>query len=180
MNHPPTPPGAREGGNSISIFGWIEDLRAEGQPGLVLDELLVPMLSAGLKPWKDTDPCGPARQLCADFRRRSGPVLRAAADRLLDSERYRLPPVARFREAVAAEGKIAADAARNQVKRTAAEGDDLERFGRDTPEFQAALAKWRELDLRHAGVIDRRGFVRLKRGPPPGSPERTDQPDTIA
>lgn len=157
---PPPPQGAGEGDFKID---WIEDLRAEGVAPQVLDDFLIPMLKAGLKPWKDVDPKGPARQLGQDFKRRSGPVLNAAADRLLSTEKYRLPPVAKCREAVEAEGKIAAAKVFSERKQEEAQAGEIVRFDRGSPEFDAELAKWKASDPAWAARIEREGFVKLRR-----------------
>ena len=159
---PPKPPEGG-GGGKIDPVDWVEDLRAEGCAAVVLDELLMPLLQAGLKAWKDVDPRGPGRQLCEDFRRRSAAVLRAAASRLLDTHRYRLPPIAAVRTAVKAEG----DRAALQVmrERAAAPAEpDLRRFDRGTPEYAAELARWQREDPAFAATIEQRGFVRIKVG----------------
>lgn len=156
---PPKPPEGG-GGGKFSV-DWIEELRAEGCAPHVLDHLLLPLLAAGLKPWKDADAKAVARQLCDDFRRRSAPVLRAAADRLLDTHRYRLPPVAAVRAAVKAEGDRAALAAMRG--RSAVPGEpEMRRFDRGSPEYERELARWRREDPAHARTIEQRGFVRLR------------------
>lgn len=157
---PPKPP--EGGGGGELLVDWIEELRAEGCAPDVLDHLLLPLLAAGLKPWKGADdPRLPARQLCEDFRRRTAPVLRAAADRLLDTHRYRLPPVAAVRAAVKAEGDRAWLAKRREQAVSAAE-PEMQRFDAGSPEFERELARWRREDPAHARTIEQRGFVRLR------------------
>ena len=159
FDSPPTP----QGGEGDFKSDWIEDLRAEGQAPVVLDSFLIPLLKAGLKPWKDTDPKGPARQLCQDFKRRSAEVLTAAADRCLSTEKYRLPPVAKCREAVETEGKIAAAKVFHQRKQESDNGNEIQRFDKGTPEFETELARWRVTDPVWAAKIEENGFVKLRR-----------------
>ena len=96
------PTGPSGGGRGTDIrVDWIEDLRAEGQPHHVLDEFLGRLIAAGLSPWKDVDPRGPGRQACLDLARDPIEVIDALRERVLDANRYRIPPIAVVRELVA-------------------------------------------------------------------------------
>jgi len=160
FDSPPTPP--EGGGGGIFSVDWIEELRAEGCAPVVLDHFLLPLLAAGLKPWKDVpDPKLPARQLCEDFKRRSPEVLREAADRLLDTHRHRLPPVAAARAAVKAAGDRAALLALRE-RSTGPSEPEMRRFDRGTPEYERELARWRREDPAWAARIESQGFVRLR------------------
>lgn len=156
---PPKPP--EGGGGGIFSVDWIEELRAEGCAPVVLDHFLLPLLAAGLKPWKDADPRSVGRQLCEDFKRRSPAVLREAADRLLDTHRHRLPPVAVARTAVKAAGDRAALVAMRERSAGPSE-PEMQRFDRGTPEYERELARWRREDPAWAARIESQGFVRLR------------------
>lgn len=159
LNPPQSPP--EGGGGGKFQLDWIEELRREGCAPQVLDHFLLPLIAAGLKPWKDADPRSVGRQLCEDFKRRSPEVLREAADRLLDTHRHRLPPVAAARAAVKAAGDRAALAAiRERV--AAASEPEMQRFNRGTPEYERELARWRREDPDWAARIESQGFVRLR------------------
>lgn len=80
---------------------WIEELRSEGHPRAVLDELLAPLVAAGLKTWADCEPIGPARQVCLDLGADTVPVLEAVREVVLSEFKHRMPPVAKLREIAA-------------------------------------------------------------------------------
>jgi hypothetical protein len=104
---PPLTPAAPDAGGGVRSIDWLDDLRAEGQPAAILDDLLGKLAAAGLTTWKDCpDPRGPARQVCLDLAGDPPDVIAAVCDLILDRYRYRLPPVAVFRD-IAGEARAA-------------------------------------------------------------------------
>ncbi len=94
--------------------GWIDEIRREGHPPLVV--AMLASLAEHLADWRDGDPRGHARQICRDLATAPPAVLDLVADQVRSEFKHRLPPVATVRQfALAAEAEHArqtAEAAR--------------------------------------------------------------------